>query len=37
MLIAAATLAVLLRWKLPEPVVITQAGAAGLLLYSGAP
>jgi chromate transporter len=34
-LIAAATLTVLLRWKLPEPVVITMTGIAGLLLYSG--
>jgi chromate transporter len=30
--IALASLAVLFRWKIPEPVVIACAAAAGLLL-----
>src|SRR5205807_3970016 len=31
-LIAAVSLAILLRWKIPEPLIITAAAVAGLLL-----
>jgi chromate transporter len=31
--IAAVTLAILLRWKVPEPALIAVAAAAGLLLH----
>ncbi len=32
-LICAVSLAVLLRWKIPEPIVIACAGVAGLMLH----
>jgi chromate transporter len=33
--IAAVTLFVLMKWKLPEPAVIAASAVAGLLLYPG--
>ena len=32
--IACRTLAILWRWKVPEPVIVAGSGIAGLLLYS---
>lgn len=34
-LVAVITLILLLRWKIPEPVLIVAAGIAGLALYRG--
>jgi chromate transporter len=35
-IIAAVTLLLLLKWKLPEPAIIAAAAVVGLLLYPGA-
>jgi chromate transporter len=37
LLIAAVTLVVLWRWKLPEPVIVLVAAAAGLLIHALTP